>query len=89
MCSRYVPYMPTPNRPRRKAPVDHDPEALKWARERAGWRQAPLARELGISRSSLCEAEKGTRGLHPAVKNKLAAVLNCPVTVFERKGQAA
>lgn len=72
-------------RPRRKTPVDHDPAALKWARERAGWRQAPLARELGISPSLLCEAEKGTRGLHPRIKNKLAEILNCPVTVLERK----
>jgi transcriptional regulator with XRE-family HTH domain len=71
--------------PRRKTPVAHDPAALRWARERAGWRQAPLARELGISPSTLCEAEKGTRGLHPRIINKLAEVLNCPVTVFQRK----
>lgn len=81
--------MPVTTRPRRKSPVDHDPVALKWARERSGWRQAELARELGISRSSLCEAEKGTRGLHPMVKKRLAEVLNCPVTVFERTGAAS
>ncbi|MET0423613.1 MAG: helix-turn-helix transcriptional regulator [Actinoplanes sp.] len=81
--------MPETTRPRRKAPVDHDPVALKWARERAGWRQSDLARELGISRSVLSEAESGTRGLSPAVKNRLAAVLNCPVTVFERKAVAS
>lgn len=81
--------MPATSRPRRKTPVDHDPEALKWARERAGWRQAALAREVGISPSTLCEAERGTRGLHPHTKNKLATVLNCPVTVFERKITAA
>lgn len=77
--------MPTGTRPRRKTPVDHDPDALKWARERAGWRQAALARAVGISRSTLCEAERGTRGLHPDTKNKIAAALKCPVTVFERK----
>lgn len=33
----------------------------------------------------MCEAERGTRGLHPNTKNKLASVLACPVTVFERK----
>ncbi len=70
--------------PRRKTPVAHDPQALRWAREQAGWRQAPLARELGISPSTLCEAEKGTRGLHPMTIKKIAAVLNCPVTVFAR-----
>lgn len=81
--------MPATTRPRRKSPVDHDPQALKWARERAGWRQAALAREVGVAPSTLCEAERGTRGLHPDVKNKLAAVLGCPVTVFERKRNGA
>jgi DNA-binding XRE family transcriptional regulator len=84
-CSRYVAYMPDTTRPRRIAPVDHDPEALKWARERAGWRATDLARAVGISRSLLSEAEGGTRGLSPAIKNKIAETLNCPVTVFERK----
>jgi len=70
---------------RRKSPVDHDPAALRWARERAGWRQSALAREIGISPSTLCEAERGTRGLSPENRHKLAKVLGCPVTVFERK----
>lgn len=78
--------MPATTRPRRIAPVAHDPEALKWARVRAGWRQAALARQVGISPSLLCEAEKGTRGLAPAVLSKVASALNCPVTVLERKG---
>ena len=71
--------------PRRVTPVDHDPAALKWAREQAGWRQGALAREIGVSRSLLCEAERGTRSLTPAVKTLLARTLGCPVTVFERK----
>lgn len=80
--------MSATSRPRRKSPVEHDPAALKWARERAGWRQAALAREAGISRSTLCEAEKGHRGLPPGVKNRLAEILKCPVTVFERKAMS-
>lgn len=79
--------MPATTRPRRKAPVDHDPAALAWARKSAGWRQAQLAREVGISPSLLCEAEKGTRGLHPAVMKRLAETLRCPVSVLERKDQ--
>lgn len=79
--------MPTTTRPRRIAPVDHDPAALKWARERAGWRQRALAQQVGISPSLLCEAEKGTRGLAPQVLNDLAAALKCPVTVLESKTQ--
>jgi transcriptional regulator with XRE-family HTH domain len=75
--------MPTSSRPRRKSPVSHKPEALEWARRRAGWRQAALAREVGISRSLLSEAEKGTRGLSPAMLIKLAEVLGCPITVLE------
>lgn len=38
--------------------------------------------------STLCEAEKGTRGLHPATKIRLAEILKCPVTVFDRTPQA-
>lgn len=75
----------TTSRPRRIAPVDHDPEALAWAIKRTGWQQAALAREVGISRSLLSEALKGTRGLRPAVMNKIASTLNCPVSVIERK----
>lgn len=71
-------------RPRRVALVAHDPAAIIWARERAGWRQSVLARELGISRSALCEAEKGTRGLHPKVLNRMAAVFGCPVASLLR-----
>jgi DNA-binding XRE family transcriptional regulator len=71
---------------RRRSPVDHDPEALRWARERAGWRQGHLATAVGISRSLMSEAEKGTRGLSPAVLAKVAVVLGCPVTALERKG---
>jgi transcriptional regulator with XRE-family HTH domain len=77
--------MPPTTRPRRINPVDHDPQALLWARKAAGWRQAQLARKVGISPSLLCEAEKGTRGLAPGVMKLLAAELNCPVSILERK----
>lgn len=77
--------MPETTAPRRKAPVRHDPAGLKWARERAGWTQTALAGEVGISRSLLCEAEKGTRGLSPHVVNVIAKTLKCPVTVLERE----
>lgn len=73
----------TSTRPRRIAPVDHNPEALAWAIRRAGWRQAGFAREIGISRSLLSEALKGTRGLSPAVLNKMAETLGCPVSAIE------
>jgi transcriptional regulator with XRE-family HTH domain len=74
--------MPTTKRPRRKTPVDHDPKALKRARIRAGLRQFELAAELGISPSTLCEAEKGTRGLRPNVRTELAKRLSCDPISF-------
>lgn len=74
--------MPTTKRPRRKTPVDHDPKALKRARIRAGLRQNELAKLLDISPSTLCEAEKGTRGLHPNVRNEIAKQLSCDPISF-------
>jgi transcriptional regulator with XRE-family HTH domain len=67
--------------PRRKTPLDHDPQALREARIRAGWLQQDLAREVGISPSVLSEAERGTRGLTPPVRVKVAKLLTCdPIT---------
>lgn len=73
--------MPNTSPPRRKAPVEHDPRALRQARVRAGWRQGDLAREVGVVQSVLSEAERGTRGISPVVRAKVAQVLNCdPIT---------
>jgi transcriptional regulator with XRE-family HTH domain len=73
--------MPNTSPPRRKAPVEHDPLALRQARIRAGWQQGELAREIGVVQSVLSEAERGTRGISPAVRAKVAKVLNCdPIT---------
>jgi transcriptional regulator with XRE-family HTH domain len=77
------------SRPRRVSPINHDPDALRWARERSGWSQADLARAAGVSRSLICEIENGSRGLPPRLRNKLAEVLNCPVSVLEAKRSAA
>jgi transcriptional regulator with XRE-family HTH domain len=77
-----------PTRPRRVAPTRQDPEALTFAREAKGWSQVDLAAAVGMSRSLLCEMEKGTRGATPARLKQIADVLNCPVSVLERKRQA-
>lgn len=43
--------------------------------------QGDVAAQAGISQSVLSEAEKGTRGLSPPVRKRVAEVLNCdPVT---------
>ena len=78
-----------PRPPRRVAPTRHDPTVLKIVREAKGWSQVDLARAVGISRSVLCEMEKGTRGATPASLKRIAEVLNCPVSVLERKRAVA
>jgi transcriptional regulator with XRE-family HTH domain len=72
-------------RPRRVAPLDHDPDALKWARQAKGLSQAALARRLEISSSHLCEIEKGTRGPSPELLLRIATELQCPPQVLKRK----
>lgn len=75
----------TTTRPRRITPVDHDPEAITWARKAKRWTKSRLAHELGISVSLMAEIEKGTRNATPEKLHRLAEVLNCPVSMLERK----
>jgi transcriptional regulator with XRE-family HTH domain len=71
-----------------KDPLDHEPAALTWARERAGLTRAALAAEIGVSAGLVSEWEKGTRNAAPPRIKQLAAALNCPRVVLERKGRA-
>lgn len=80
--------MPKNERPRRKAPLEHDPSALRKARIRAGLLQRDLAREIGVSPSVLSEAENGTRGISPPVRARLAKVLDCDPISFAPRGCA-
>lgn len=66
-----------------------DPAALVWARERSGYSQAALAREIQVSRSLLCRIEAGDRNATPDVLGRIAKALNCPVSVLERKRESA
>lgn len=72
-------------RTRAKFPLDHEPEAVAWARRRSGLTQKQLAERAGIKESLMCEIEGGTRNATPAVLLKLAEAMNCPVVVLERK----
>jgi transcriptional regulator with XRE-family HTH domain len=73
--------MPDTRRPRRKTPVDHDPQALKDARIRKGLRQQDLADLAGISQSVISEAENAKRGFSPSIRVKVAKVLDAdPIT---------
>jgi transcriptional regulator with XRE-family HTH domain len=75
----------TRDRTARKTPLDHDPEAVVWARKAKGATQAWLANAIGVSAGHMSEIESGTRNAHPALLKKIAEALNCPVSVLERK----
>lgn len=68
-----------------KSPLDHEPEAVVYARGQAGLTQTELAERCGVRKSLISEIEKGTRNATPAMLNKLAEALNCPRVVLERK----
>lgn len=66
-----------------------EPEALTWAREKAGLTKRVLAASIGVSEQLVGEMESGWRSATPANLLKLAAALNCPVVVLERKRTTA
>ena len=68
-----------------KSPLDHEPEAVTYAREKAGLTKTQLARACGVSLSLISEIESGTRNATPAMLIKLASALNCPRVILERK----
>lgn len=68
-----------------KNPLDHEPKAVTYAREQAGLTQQQLADRCKVSRSLITEIELGTRNATPAMIRKLAAALNCPRVILERK----
>jgi transcriptional regulator with XRE-family HTH domain len=62
---------------------------VTWAREKACLTKRALAREVGISEQLMGEIESGWRNATPANLARLAAALNCPLVVLERKRQFA
>lgn len=80
--------MTTGQRRRRNAPLNHEPQAVTYARERAGLTKRMLAQRIGISEQLMGEIESGRRNATPATINKLAAALNCPRVILERKREA-
>lgn len=65
--------------------LNHEPKAVRWARERSGLSQTALAKRAGLARTLVVEIEKGTRSATPENLLKLAEAMNCPVVVLERK----
>ncbi len=60
-----------------------DPAALRRARIRNGLQQKELAQMVGIAASALSEVEHGKRGISPAVRKRLAELLNCDPITFQ------
>ena len=65
--------------------LDHEPEAVTWARDQAGLTMTDVARQLGVSLSLISQIESGDRNATPAMIRRLAQVFNCPKVVLERK----
>ncbi|THA50830.1 helix-turn-helix transcriptional regulator [Streptomyces sp. A1136] len=75
-----------PRKRRRKgAPFNHAPEAVTYAREKAGLTKRALAAKCGISEQLMGDIEAGRRNATPENLLKFAAALNCPVVVLEAK----
>jgi ribosome-binding protein aMBF1 (putative translation factor) len=72
---------------RRQRPrsLHHEPQAVTWAREKAGLSKRALARTVGISEQLLGEIESGWRSATPSNLTKIARALNCPVVLLERR----
>jgi transcriptional regulator with XRE-family HTH domain len=68
-----------------KPVLDHEPEAVTWARKKAGLTKTAVANELGVALSLISQIESGKRNATPAMLLRLAEVFNCPVVVLERK----
>lgn len=79
-----------PRKPQeRVSDLDHEPEAVVYARKKAGYSQAAAAKELKISGPYLSQIESGVRNAGPALLKKMSEVYNCPVVVLERKRAVA
>lgn len=77
----------------RKSPLNHEPEALEYAIKKAEVTQTWIIEELAkrgttVSKGQLSEIVKGTRNCQQALLREIAAVLNCPLVVLERKRSA-
>lgn len=77
-----------PRAPKYKA-LNQEPSHVTRAREWARMTKTQLAAEAGISLSLMSDIEHGARSATPAVLGRIAEVLNCPVSMLERRREAA
>ncbi len=73
----------------RKSPLNHDPEALRYAIAKAGLTQTEVAQQAHVSASQVSEWLKGTRNVTAPNLHRLAVILNCPVVVLEAKREVS
>ena len=71
----------------RKSPLNHDPEAVRYAVRKSGLTQLAIADQLQVSASQVSEWLKGTRNITQPNLVRLAELLNCPIVVLEAKQQ--
>lgn len=71
--------------PSKTPSLKHEPDAIKYAREKAGLGQAEAAKEIGKSPQLLADMEAGRRSATSATLLAMAKAYNCPVVVLERK----
>jgi len=74
-----------PRRRARPQRLNQEPEAVTWAREKAGLTKRALAEQVGISEQLMGEIEFGWRSATPVNLAKIADALNCPLVTLERK----
>lgn len=71
-----------------KKPLNHEPEAVRFAREKAGLTRTQLAGMLGVSVPLISQIEStgpNARNATPAMLLRIADAVNCPVVFLERK----
>lgn len=79
----------TTSRKRPKKPLNQEPEAVTYAREKAGLTKRELAERCGFSEQLMGEIESGWRNATGQNLLKIAEACNCPVVVLERKREVA
>ncbi len=73
----------------KKLTLNHEPDAVEYARLKAGLTKAAAAEKIGISPQLYGDIEAGRRNATPERLAAMAVAFNCPVVVLERKRWAA
>lgn len=82
--------MTTPRKRRRHgAPLNHEPEAVTFARDKAGLSQAQLAEMCGWSFQLQCDIEAGRRNADGEKLLAIAEATNTPVVFMERRREVS